>query len=55
MDIKITTHYSRSSATENGSKKGAKILKNKSESSAEDGTKDTQQRYSLMTRELDTR
>lgn len=39
MDIKISTHYDRRSATDNGSETAVKILKNRSESSAEDGTR----------------
>lgn len=54
MDIKISTHYDRR-ATDNGSETAVKILKNRSESSAEDGTKERQCRYGLMTREVDMR
>lgn len=49
-DIQITTDYDRSRATQNGNETGTKFLKNKNESSVEDGTKERPHcKYSLMT------
>ena len=51
--VNIITNYDRNNVTKNGSERGVERLKNKSESLVEDGTKERQGRYNLMTRALD--
>lgn len=52
-DVNIITNDDRHNVTKNGSERGVGMLKNESESLVEDGTKERQCRYNLMTRVLE--